>query len=609
MALAEPCLDDPSAEKPEGEVGPNTLISENKYSREESIHYGRLFDLAEPNDEGLVSGSQTAALLQRSGLPLGVLHQIWELVEDKRVGQLDANEFFSALRLVAHVQAGAVLSQDLLGVAPSMLPNLDASGSPPWRLHEAGREAPRSTYFGSPDVKASPSGSSSWGVVTPRWALTQSDSQHYAQLFLEADDDGDGFVEGPQAKALFERSGLPPTTLAIAWEHADADGDGRLSFHEFLVMLHLITCCRNGCPMPPLEEGLPPELSAVLSESLGSPRELAFADGEASPPTYEMSPRELSMASPNKVESPSASSSSLGSPLAQQADWWASPSLAGAPSADAWVEQEAEDERKKERQRRLEKQRQKEEETRKEYRRRLEERRRREEQESWLRAERARELRQAEDEKRRNEEEQRREEERRLALEDEERRQLHEERRREAEQRRRQDEAERIRLEEEEQFRKEEERRRHEEEDRLREIEKNRRRKEEERRSEEERVRKDTDNGVERLEAIAADDRSLVERLTTTIDDVASEVMAIRDEKDRVQQQIESQTKAKEALQIEKAQLAEQLQLSEKQLRSLRNDRWVEARESVVKQTAGRERMAEEIVFLQRIVEEGKKKP
>eukprot|EP00746_Dinoflagellata_sp_MGD_P005021 gnl/MRDRNA2_/MRDRNA2_109700_c0_seq1.p1 gnl/MRDRNA2_/MRDRNA2_109700_c0~~gnl/MRDRNA2_/MRDRNA2_109700_c0_seq1.p1 ORF type:complete len:559 (+),score=173.81 gnl/MRDRNA2_/MRDRNA2_109700_c0_seq1:113-1678(+) len=384
-------------------------------------------------------------------------------------------------------------------------------------------------------------------------------------------------------------------------------------------MLHLITCCRNGSPIPPLEEGLPPELLAVLSESLGSPRELADR-----PEPRLMSPRMLSM------ESPSASSSSsipesprLSSPL-PQADWWASPASAAAPMSEYWGQQahaspvfhsgstrdtyeQKKEQKKKERQRQLEKHRQREEDARREYHRRLEERRRREEQEAWHREEEARKDRLLEEERRRQEEEQRRKDERRQALEDEEQRRLHEERRHEAEERRRRDEEERNRLEEEEKLRIDEEKRHQEEEDRAREVEKARRRKEAERRSEEEKARRDLENSVERLETVIEEDRAFVEKLRSTSDDIAEEIRATRDTKDHIQLQIESQEKAREELQFERVQLADQLQSSEQRLRMLRNERWGAVRDKVPACIAGRERLAEEIVFLQRAVEDRRK--
>merc|ERR1719356_2432148 len=89
----------------------------------------------------------------------------------------------------------------------------------------------------------------------PGWAPSPEESRGDAALFLQADKDGDGFVEAVDARALCDGSGLPVSTLALAWEHADRDHDGRLTFREFVLLLHLVSCCSSGTGSLALERG------------------------------------------------------------------------------------------------------------------------------------------------------------------------------------------------------------------------------------------------------------------------------------------------------------------------------------------------------------------
>jgi len=73
---------------------------------------------------------------------------------------------------------------------------------------------------------------------------------------------------------LCGRAGIGGAQLALAWKHADQDCDGRLTFPEFVALVHSVSCCREGLELPPLERGLPSELRAALDALTQTPEEL-----------------------------------------------------------------------------------------------------------------------------------------------------------------------------------------------------------------------------------------------------------------------------------------------------------------------------------------------
>eukprot|EP00746_Dinoflagellata_sp_MGD_P005209 gnl/MRDRNA2_/MRDRNA2_110083_c0_seq1.p1 gnl/MRDRNA2_/MRDRNA2_110083_c0~~gnl/MRDRNA2_/MRDRNA2_110083_c0_seq1.p1 ORF type:complete len:816 (-),score=161.65 gnl/MRDRNA2_/MRDRNA2_110083_c0_seq1:58-2151(-) len=140
------------------------------------------------------------------------------------------------------------------------------------------------------------------------WSLTGRDKRKYARLFSRISDGG--FVSADVARDLMERSELPMRSLAVVWEHSDRDGDGRLSWKEFVVMTHLITRCKKvpACTLPDLNEALPAELELLFSGQIESPQELAAIRSPASPHT--LSPKSLPRSparSPPRTRSPSRS--------------------------------------------------------------------------------------------------------------------------------------------------------------------------------------------------------------------------------------------------------------------------------------------------------------
>ena len=66
-------------------------------------------------------------------------------------------------------------------------------------------------------------------------------------------------VAGNNARDIFQRSKLPTATLIQIWNLADRQGRGSLGAVEFIVAMHLITCCKNGS-LPALPQILPPGL-------------------------------------------------------------------------------------------------------------------------------------------------------------------------------------------------------------------------------------------------------------------------------------------------------------------------------------------------------------
>jgi epidermal growth factor receptor substrate 15 len=64
---------------------------------------------------------------------------------------------------------------------------------------------------------------------------------------------------GTIARDIFQRSKLPTATLIQIWNLADRQGRGALGAVEFIVAMHLITCCKNGSLLA-LPRILPPGL-------------------------------------------------------------------------------------------------------------------------------------------------------------------------------------------------------------------------------------------------------------------------------------------------------------------------------------------------------------
>lgn len=271
----------PSFDQPQADFG--RAAGPPGYSHEEEAWYQHLLSSLDPSGGRAIPASAAAEFLSRSGLPRPTLHAIWTLADSRNEGALDAQGFYAAMRLVAHAQAGEPMAPGLASLPPPALPRFD--GLAP--QGSATPSSPASTAGWGTQLSLSTVG----GRRPASWSMSQRERRKYASLFIRTDADRDGFVEAEEARSLCERSGLDEADLAVAWAHADQDQDGRLTFPEFVALVHTITCRTRGLPLHP--EGPHPELAASVAELHAvSPGELHLqrsrspsSRGSSMPPT------------------------------------------------------------------------------------------------------------------------------------------------------------------------------------------------------------------------------------------------------------------------------------------------------------------------------------
>ncbi|KAF4697114.1 hypothetical protein FOZ60_011787 [Perkinsus olseni] len=284
---------------PSGYIGTGLTAPQMSLSPQEEAFYPMLFRVANKSGKTRLSGSEAADFLAKSKLARKTLHDIWNLADSDDMGSLSPFDFYKACRLVAHAQSGVVvITPQLLNMEPPVLPVFE------------GIEADESTIKRS---KAAPGGAVE-SSLSPIWQLTRKHLQKYTEVFRSLAKDG--FVGGLAAKNFMTKSHVDQKELSNIWDLADKDRDGKLSYSEFLVAMHLISRAREGYKMP---DKLPPALKAILT----TPPEM--------PPSHETessSPVEQEA----KQESVPATSPALGQN--QQQNAYARPSLAGSYKMD-----------------------------------------------------------------------------------------------------------------------------------------------------------------------------------------------------------------------------------------------------------------------------------
>eukprot|EP00392_Amoebophrya_sp_AT5.2_P012571 g12678.t1 len=227
----------------------------------EQILYQKIFESLDPEAGEVVGTKKTSEFLESSSVPRAILHELWSIADEEGSGRLNRVQFFILLRLIAHAQAAdnGMPGPGMEFVEPPSLPLFD----PEFVLGMRGPGA------GAPTAQATSPGAF---YCEP---LSKKEKKKYASIFVKTDENGDGFVEGDEAKLLMQRSRLPNEFLALCWQLADEDNDGRLSFPEFLIAMHLITRCKRGdfrpediANLPSVENALPGHVEQLRSETL-----------------------------------------------------------------------------------------------------------------------------------------------------------------------------------------------------------------------------------------------------------------------------------------------------------------------------------------------------
>lgn len=202
--------------------------------------FAHLFNLADPERTGIVTGDAAVSFFAKSKLPPPVLGQIWAMADSANNGFLTPPSFSIALRLIAHAQRGEPVT-DALVKRPGPPPTMEGVNLP-LTAQLTGSQSAASGATNMP------------GVIE----IKPEDRARYTRIFANSGPSG-GLIDGDRAKEIFVKSKLPFDKLGAIWNLADTQARGALDLTDFIIAMHFIQNTMNGS-LNSIPAALPPGL-------------------------------------------------------------------------------------------------------------------------------------------------------------------------------------------------------------------------------------------------------------------------------------------------------------------------------------------------------------
>jgi len=225
-----------------------------KLSAFEESRYDELWRKASKGSPTVKGKSARDFLEHAVGLQRPTLKKIWSIADVNHRGELDRQEFFIALRLIAISQRGSDPSvyslQRFSGM--QLIPEFKWEADNEEHVSQQRRTSPQTGQKDDDSFK-----------------ISEEQRAYYDQTFSELDWAHSGYISFSQAFDYFSQSGMADHLIQRILKLSDISGDERLDKFEFRVAAHLYLFASNGDQLP---SELPYSLAMELNKGSSSER-------------------------------------------------------------------------------------------------------------------------------------------------------------------------------------------------------------------------------------------------------------------------------------------------------------------------------------------------
>lgn len=205
---------------------------------EERRVFGQLFQQADKENIGVITGEVAVKFFENTRLDPLILGEIWQIADTENRGLLTPAGFGKVLRLIGHYQAGRNPTPEL-ALRPGPLPKFEF-GAPGSDIQSPPGPPPPTIHPPPSRIQPQVSGT---GIRVP--PLTPDKINQYTALFEKSGGAPTGYLDGQQARSVFERARLSVEILSQIWELADVEKRGVLNLTEFIIAMHLLASLKS----------------------------------------------------------------------------------------------------------------------------------------------------------------------------------------------------------------------------------------------------------------------------------------------------------------------------------------------------------------------------
>lgn len=224
--------------------------------------YKGFFDGVDADKDGYVIGAEVMGIFTASKLDKAILGEIWNLVDIKRNGMLNVEQFALAMYFIAqkvkNVDVPTKLSPEMVPPSlrekeeePAVVVDPFANPTPALVPEQVAVDPfaaqPAPVAGATVDPFAAPPAADPAGATSPSGFLSNEEAQIYKGLWTKATGGTATFLGPGEAVAFMQASGLDNAVLAQIWEAADVEAPkGQLVETEFFVALKCIALKQAG---------------------------------------------------------------------------------------------------------------------------------------------------------------------------------------------------------------------------------------------------------------------------------------------------------------------------------------------------------------------------
>ncbi|BGP11922.1 hypothetical protein JCM10049v2_007842 [Rhodotorula toruloides] len=247
-------------------------LSAYRPSKHERDAYNYLFEKADTQQLGVLTGDLAVPFFSHSSLPPLILGEVWQIADPDNSGFLSPERFGVACRLIGHAQernrrgAPEVKSEDVGKAGP--LPTFKGYALPAHLSHPPPSSTSSSSALSpptSPSPTSAPARQSSLPPSNPHLTtISPTDKANYTRIFSAANGGNvGGLLDGDKAREIWVKSGLPYDVLGQIWTLADTHSRGALDLTDFTIGMHLLHLVLDGS-LPRSVSGLPKVLDPKM---------------------------------------------------------------------------------------------------------------------------------------------------------------------------------------------------------------------------------------------------------------------------------------------------------------------------------------------------------